>query len=385
VIEVRKTFSFIMICFLSFLSFASEDIQEIQLNGVGITIDEAIKNGLNHAIIQAVGSILRSEITLSSTSLTDEDQMTFEELYSENIELYSKGFIVDYQVLGMSQNEGFWTVELSVLVSYEPLKDYINQSDKFFLELNGEKLARMIEVNQQKNDDFNDLLELIVNQMNFLTSCLQVDHLAFVIDSYANDYVELTVNAELKHRADYLEFFLDNFNTVFSNIEHQTRNLVIQSVKSLNGLSMYLSDIEQTKGYLPVVHTLSEVNGTRLTFESYYLLEEDFNRSIFNRQLSEFIKDRTCSVTALFLDDCGRILHKSEEKKVSDQGHLLSPQTMGMAYTSQQGGHFFFCPAILTVQSGTMKLNFEPLTFSWQIKIKTEDFLKIKNLELAIH
>jgi len=373
----------VLLCSFSIV-FASENVQEITVSGIGASIDEAIKNGLNHAVIQAVGSILKSEITLSSTSMTDNEQMTFEEAYYENIAIYTKGFIEDYEVVDMSQEEGLWTVELCVLVNYEPLKDYINQSELTILELDGEKIARIIEVNQEQNADFDALVKQIVGQMDFLKSGFQVNHLSFEIASYANDYVELNVDAELGQREDYLEFFTNNFNDVFSNIEHQLGKKSIQSQKSLNSLVIYFSEIEQLDGYSPVIHVLSKVEETRLLFESYYLQEEDVNTTLFNKQLSEIIKNQVCSISVQFLDEAGRIIHKSEEKMVSNQGNFLSPQTLGAAYTNQQGGHFFFCPAILTIQSGSMKLNFEPLRFSWKIRIKTEDFLNIKNLELII-
>src|SRR6056297_835236 len=135
----------------SFIVFcaAAENIEEIVITGIGASVDDAIENGIKHAVKQAVGSILRSEMTFSSTTLVHNDEMTLEEAYYDNLQTYSKGFIENYEVIAMSLEEELWTVELLVVVSYKPLKDYIINIDPAQLEIDGEKISQVIEANRE--------------------------------------------------------------------------------------------------------------------------------------------------------------------------------------------------------------------------------------------
>jgi hypothetical protein len=158
----------------------------------------------------------------------------------------------------------------------------------------------------------------------------------------------------------------------------------IETKKSLSGVVIYLSQVEPIEGYSPTVHILSSKTDNLLLFDSYYLKQDDPNSAIFDELLSEFLEEQYCSISVRFLDKYDHQLLESEEQMVSEKGVFLKSQAMGVAYTKQHGGHYFFCPAILNIQSGSLKFNFEPLRFSWEIKMKTEVFTKLKNLEITI-
>jgi len=381
---MKRILLIVLISSLVIFCSAAENVEEILISGIGTSVDDAIENGLKHAVKQAVGAILRSEMTFSSTSLIYNDELTLEEAYYDNLQTYSKGFIENYEVIAMSMEEELWTVELRVVVSYEPLKDYIINIDPAQLEIDGEKIVRMIEANQQTDRDFKGLFEQIIREMNFIKKALEVKKLEFNVDSYSKDYVELTVNAELFQRDDYLKFIMDNFEDCFSSIEHQLVKNEVETKKSLNALVMYLSQIELLEGYAPSVHILSSKNDNLLVFDSFYLKQKDPNSAIFDELLSEFLEKQFCSVFVRFLDKEGRQIFESEEQMVSEKGVFLKPQAMGVTYTKQQGGHYFFSPAVLYMQSGSLKFNFVPLKFSWEIKMKTEDFKRLKKLEINI-
>lgn len=381
---MKRILLIVLISSLFIFCAASESVEEIVITGIGTSVDDAIENGLKHAVKQAVGSILRSEMTFSSTSLVYNDEMTLEEAYYDNLQTYSKGFVENYEVIAMSMEEELWTVELRVVVSYEPLKDYIINIDPAQLEIDGEKIGRMIEANQQTNDDFKGLIEQIIREMDFIKKASEVKKLDFKVDSYSQDDVELSVKAELFQRDDYLEFIMNNFEDCFSSIEHQLVKNEIETKKSLSGVVIYLSQIEPLEGLSPTVHILSSKTDNRLVFDSYYLKQEDPNSAIFDELLSEFLERQYCTISVRFLDTDNHQLLESEGQMVSEKGVFLKSQAMGVAYTKQHGGHYFFCPAVLNMQSGSLKFNFEPLRFSWKIKMNTEDFLRLKNLEITI-
>lgn len=382
---MRKSFLFIIIYLFSVCVFASEETKEIMITGIGTSIDDAVENGLNNAVNQAVGSILRSEITLSSTALIFNDNDVFEEAYYENIVLYSKGFIESYEVLNVINEEELWSVDLKVMVSYEPLKDYIINSDLAQLEIDGEMIARKIETNQQSDSDFQALLEQIISEMNFIRYALETLNLEFDVDSYSKKNVVLSVKATLAQREDYLEFIMNNFEDVFSVIEHDYLRNKVDVNQSMDSMVFYLSQITQFEGFTPAIHILSEVTEDFLILDSYYMNQEDQNSSIFKKMLSDFLSTQLITVSVIFQDEDGQIIYESEKKLSSETGVFLKSQAMGIGYTSQHGGQFFFCPAVISIQPGTMKLSFEPLNFSWKIKMETEDFLKIKSLKLRIN
>jgi uncharacterized protein YxeA len=149
-----KIISLLATLFLSLVvtTVSASTDAEVEVTGIGKTVDEAKNNGFRTAIEQHFGSLL------VATEESKNGAMVKDEILN-----YSAGYVKNYTVLKTSQVDGLYRLRMRVLVASSAIRDRVLSSSSAGSKLEGEKLLVQKQtfdrVEKQKKSLFNTVFD----------------------------------------------------------------------------------------------------------------------------------------------------------------------------------------------------------------------------------
>lgn len=118
--QIRFLITVVLLVPVCFVDAVEVESKTVEVTGQGLTIKEAITDGLIEAMGQVSGRIMEAEQAVKSiavTETTDQDESFYSsQQFEESIKSATKGAVKEYSILEQSQNEaGRYEVRLSVV------------------------------------------------------------------------------------------------------------------------------------------------------------------------------------------------------------------------------------------------------------------------------
>ena len=117
-----RSFSLVVFVLCSSSVLASEPTQIVVVQGVGETVDAAIKNGAENALVQVVGALVEVNTQLTKRKKIKDGVASVVKTIDSNFTQASNGTIKKIEVLSTNKSGGIYRTELIVTVRMDDLK-----------------------------------------------------------------------------------------------------------------------------------------------------------------------------------------------------------------------------------------------------------------------
>ena len=115
-----------LITLKSFISPSRKNQETVSINGFGETLDGAVKNAAFNALTKVVGSFMDAESYFKYKEEIKNAIVKQSESFRYDVQEYSKGSIVIFQIINKSKEDGIYKIKANVTVGLNNFQKYLN-------------------------------------------------------------------------------------------------------------------------------------------------------------------------------------------------------------------------------------------------------------------
>lgn len=161
---------------------SGERVYEVEVEGMGDTLDQARENGHRLAVQQAVGSLNLRQTERQGDQIVQDRQI-----------IYSSGFVQDWRETRSYRNSrGQWVMVMTVRVRHSSIADgLVGQTQPGSTALDGTQQSRVIQSRDREQQDAARLLEAVLEKWPL--QALQIEHQPARTSVTPDGHVKITI------------------------------------------------------------------------------------------------------------------------------------------------------------------------------------------------
>lgn len=188
-------------CFL-FVNEVVANTKYIRVIGEGSTVEQAKENAFRTAVQQRAGAIVLSQ-----------RQANNEKLVKDNISLFSAGYVDDFKIIDINQNDSNIRITLDVLVADSKLFNQVLNTGQTNQSVNGERAGAALNTFLDQKEKGDKMLDMLLSTYPQNAFIVEQKPYQLAVDSYRNAIINVPYSLKWNYA------FITSMNEAMSLIE----------------------------------------------------------------------------------------------------------------------------------------------------------------------